>query len=162
MGMVLSHVRPNGTERPVAYTLQEPYPQPSEIISSWRKRDWRLFLVLRIKFHNYLYGQQFTIELVLSHLYSVRHVRYLCWRMASSRIQRWALTLQYNIRYKVDHPSTNGLAERAVLVQTVKQGLRHMQSPGTVQEKLAIARFLHQINSESHLIRLLECSLQNF
>ena len=54
------------------------------------------------KFHNYLYGREFVIESdhqQLSHLFGKKGIPPL----ASSRIQRWALTLsayRYSIRYK--------------------------------------------------------------
>ena len=41
------------------------------------------------------------------------------------------------------HPSSNGLAERAV--QTVKQGLRQMQGPKLIQDKLSKFLFNYRI-----------------
>ena len=98
IGAVLSHILDDGQEKPIAYT--------SRTLSAVERRYSQLereglAIVYAVK--KFLYGRHFTIESdhqPLSFLFSEKKGIPV---MASSRIQRWALTLaayQYNIRYK--------------------------------------------------------------
>ena len=101
VGAVLSHIMPDGAERPVAYasrtlTLAE------KNYSQLEKEGLAVVYGVK-KFYDYLWGRHFSIESdhqPLLHLFGEsREIPPL----ASSRIQRWALTLSayhYSIRYK--------------------------------------------------------------
>lgn len=101
LGAVLSHVMENGEERPVAYASRTLTPAEKNYAQLEREGLAIVFGVKR--FHNYLYGRSFVIESdhqPLSYLFQESRV---VPPMASSRIQRWALTLgayKYTIRYK--------------------------------------------------------------
>ena len=101
LGAVLSHIMDNGLERPIAYASRT-LTAAEKNYSQLEKEGLAIVYGVK-KFHNYLYGRQFQIESdhqPLSHLFNeTKGVP----QMASSRIQRWALTLsayQYSIRYK--------------------------------------------------------------
>ena len=101
IGAVLSHIFADGQEKPIAYTSRTL--SPAERRYSQLEREGLAIIYAVKKFHNYIYGRHFTIESdhqPLSYLFSEKKGIPV---MASSRIQRWALTLaayQYNIRYK--------------------------------------------------------------
>ena len=91
----------NGEERPIAYasrTLNSPEKGYSQI----EKEGLAIIFGVK-KFHNYIYGRHFQIESDHKPLYYLFNEAKPIPRMASSLIQRWALTLaayQYSIRYK--------------------------------------------------------------
>ena len=101
IGAVLSHIMDDGQEKPIAYASRTM--NAAERRYSQLEREGLAIVFGVKKFHNYIYGRLFTIESdhqPLSHLFSETKGIPV---MASSRIQRWALTLaayQYNIRYK--------------------------------------------------------------
>ena len=101
IGAILSHTMEDGTDRPVAYasrTLTVAEKKYSQL-----EKEGLAIVFGTKKFHNYLFGRHFTIESdhkPLSFLFSENKQ---IPQMASSRIQRWALTLSayhYSIRYK--------------------------------------------------------------
>ena len=101
LGAVLSHKMDNGEERPVAFASQTLNPAEKKY-SQLEKEGLAIFFAVK-KFHHYIYGRHFIIESdhkPLSFLFSeLKGVPVL----ASSRIQRWSLTLSayhYSIRYK--------------------------------------------------------------
>ena len=101
VGAVLSHIMPDGAERPVAYASRTL--TPAEKNYSQLEKEGLAVVYGVKKFHNYLWGRHFSIESdhqPLLHLFGEsREIPPL----ASSRIQRWALTLSayhYSIRYK--------------------------------------------------------------
>ena len=101
LGALLSHVMENGTERPIAYASRTLTPAEKNY-SQLEKEGLAIIFGVK-KFHNYLYGRQFSIESdhqPLSYLFNeAKGIS----QTASSRIQRWALTLsayQYTIRHK--------------------------------------------------------------
>ena len=101
LGAVLSHVMEDGKERPVAYASRTLTPAEKNY-SQIEKEGLAIIFGVK-KFHNFLFGRHFSIESdhqPLSYLFSeTKGVS----QTASSRIQRWALTLgayHYNICHK--------------------------------------------------------------
>ena len=101
LGAVLSHIMPDGQERPIAYasrtltTIEKGYSQI--------EKEGLAVVYTVTKFHKYLYSRTFLIESdhqPLSHLFNQKKAISMT---ASSRIQRWALTLSayhYTICHK--------------------------------------------------------------
>ena len=101
IGAVLSHVTEDQQERPIAYASRT-LTIAEKNYSQLEKEALATIFAVK-KFHNYILGRHFEIESdhrPLSFLFSEnKRVP----QMASSRIQRWALTLasySYSIRYK--------------------------------------------------------------
>ena len=101
LGAVLSHTMEDGKERPVAYASRT-LTAAEKNYSQLEKEGLAIIFGVK-KFHNYLFGRQFSIESdhqPLSYLFNeAKGIS----QTASSRIQRWALTLsayQYTIRHK--------------------------------------------------------------
>ena len=105
LGAVLSHICENGEERPIAFVSRTLTPAEKNY-SQLEKEGLAIIFGVK-KFHNYLFGRHFTIESdhkPLSYLFNEISP------MASSLIQRWALTLsayQYTIRYKTGKTLSN-------------------------------------------------------
>ena len=101
LGAVLSHVMEDGQERPIAYASRTLSPAEKNYAQIEKEGLAIIFGVK--KFHYYLYGRPFVIESdhqPLSYLFNEKKG---ISQTASSRIQRWALTLsayQYTIRHK--------------------------------------------------------------
>ena len=101
IGAVLSHVQEDGSDRPVAYvsrTLSVAERNYSQL------EHEALAIVFAVKkFHYYLFGRSFSIESDHRPLMFLFGEKNGIPQMASSRIQRWALTLSaysYQIRYR--------------------------------------------------------------
>ena len=101
LGAVLSHIMDDGQERPIAYVSRTL--NPAEKKYSQLEKEGLAIVFGVTKFHNYLFGRHFQIESDHQPLASLFSESRAIPQMASSRIQRWALTLsayQYSIRYK--------------------------------------------------------------
>ena len=95
IGAVLSHVMEDGQERPIAYASRTL--NPAEKRYSQLDKEALAIVAGVKKFHEYLYGRNFTIKSdhqPLSYLFSENKG---IPQLASARIQRWALALSaYN------------------------------------------------------------------
>ena len=120
VGAVLSHIMEDGSEKPIAYASRSLAPAEKK----YAQLEKGLAIVFGVrKFHQYLYGRQFSIysdHRPLEHLFSeTRSVP----TMASARIQRWALTLSaydYRIIYKPGKEHANAdLLSRLPLPDTI-------------------------------------------
>ncbi len=101
IGGVLSHIMPDGSEHPIAYTSRSL--SVAERKYSQLEKEGLAIVFAVSKFHQFLHGRQFSIYSVhqpLKHLFNeTRQVPVV----ASANIQRWALTLstyQYKIQYR--------------------------------------------------------------
>lgn len=113
VGAVISHLYPDGTERPIAYASRTL--TTSERNYSQLERE-ALSLVFGIKrFHQFLYGREF--ELLTDHkpLTTILGPKTGVPPLAAARLQRWALLLsayRYTIKYKATkaHGNADGLS----------------------------------------------------
>ena len=123
IGAVLAHVNEDGEEKPIAYSSRSLAPAEKKYA---QLEEEGLAIVFGVKkFHQYLYGRQFTIcsdHRPLQHLFSNTKSIPV---MASARIQRWALTLStydYTIAYKPGEQNANAdLLSRLPLPETVSE-----------------------------------------
>ena len=92
----MSHIMGDGQERPVAYVSGELSPQLKRTIHNLKKKLLLSFLLPQLHFMAISLSDHRPLSLLFDEKKRVP-------QMASSRIQRWALTLsayQYTIRYK--------------------------------------------------------------
>ncbi len=113
LGAVISHVYPDGSERPIAYAsrtltnAEKNYPQI--------ERE-ALSLVYGIKkFHQYLYGRRFVLVTDHKPLTTLLGPKKGVPPLAAARLQRWALLLSaysYEIEWKPtsEHANADGLS----------------------------------------------------
>ena len=101
VGAVLSHIMANGEERPIAFASRTL--TASERAYSQLDKEALAIVYGVKKYHQYLYGRQFQLKTdhkPLIHIFSERKATPT---MASSRLQRWALTLgaySYTIQFR--------------------------------------------------------------
>ena len=94
VGAVISHVMPNGDERPIAFSSRTL--QASENYAQIEKEVLALIFGIR-KFHEYLYGQQFTLITDHKPLLAILGLKKGIPSLAAARLQRWAILLSaYN------------------------------------------------------------------
>lgn len=101
IGAVLSHIMDQGHKRPIAYISRTL--SPAEKNYSQLEKEALTIIYTVQKFHNYLYGQHFTILSDYKPLAFLFNEKMGIPQMASARLQRWALILlayMYSICYK--------------------------------------------------------------
>ena len=101
IGAVISHIMPNGSERPIAYA--------SRTLSSTEKKYAQvekeaLSLIFGVKrFHQFLYGKHFTLVTDHKPLTAILGPKKGIPPLAAARMQRWALLLSgysYDIHFR--------------------------------------------------------------
>ena len=123
VGAVLSHIMPNGEERPVAFA--------SRTLSSSERNYAQLekealALIFGVKkFHPYIYGRQFTLMTDHKPLVTILGPKTGVPTIAAARMQRWALVLSaysYDIKYKggAQHMNADGLSRLPMHVDHAK------------------------------------------
>eukprot|EP00731_Ephydatia_muelleri_P006003 Em0003g251a len=113
VGAVLSHVCPDGSERPVAFASRT-LSSSERNYAQLEKEALSLIFGVR-KFHQYLYGRPFTLYTDHKPLTTILGSKAGIPTLAAARLQRWALllsTYQYNIEYRSTacHANADGLS----------------------------------------------------
>ena len=113
MGAVISHVYPDGSERPVAYPSRTLLSSERNY-SQLEKEALSLIFGLR-KFHQYLYGRRFTLVTDYQPLTTIFSDKKGVPSLAAAQLQRWALQLSahnYVIKFRPTkaHANADALA----------------------------------------------------
>ena len=108
VGAVISHVMPDGSERPIAFTSRTL--SASEKNYSQIEKE-ALSLVFGVtRFQNYLYGRPFTLVTDHKPLLTILGSKKGIPTLAAARLQRWAFILsayQYQIEFKPTNAHSN-------------------------------------------------------
>ena len=118
VGAVLSHVMEGGSERPVAYASSTH--STAERNHGHLDKEALAVVFAVKKFHQFLYGRHFKIYTDHKPLLGLLHPEKVTPLMASSKMQRWALTLlayEYELLYRPGNENGNadGLSRLPVL-----------------------------------------------
>jgi hypothetical protein len=100
LGGVISHVMPNGSERPIAYasrTLSSSEKNWSQI-----EREACAIIFALKKFHQYLYCRPFTLVTDNKPLIAIFHPTKGIPQYSANRLRRWAIILS-NYQYKIEY-----------------------------------------------------------
>lgn len=138
VGAVLSHVFPDGTERPIAFASQT----LSTSQRKWAQIDKEAYAIIFgvKKFHQYLFGRSFTLytdHKPLTYIFSEDKVLP---HMSAMRMQHYAIFLQgfrYQIKYKKSEMNLNADALSRL--------------PLAIEENKAEESDIFEINQISHL-----------
>jgi len=101
LGAVISHVFPSGVERPIAYASRT-LTASERNYSQLEKEALSLVFAVQ-KFHQYLYGREFTLCTDHKPLTTILGPKKGIPPLAATRLQRWALQLaahKYTIQYR--------------------------------------------------------------
>ena len=101
VGAVISHVLPDGSERPIAFASRT-LTQTERNYAQLEKEALSLVFGIK-KFHRYLYGRKFTLVTDHKPLTAILGPKKGVPTLAAARLQRWAMLLSaynYDIRYK--------------------------------------------------------------
>lgn len=117
VGAVISHMMPDGTERPVAFASRTLSPVERNYAQEEKEA---LSLIFGIhKFHQYLYGHTFTLVTDHKPLTTILGPKKGSPALSAARMQRWALLLSaytYDIHFRLTqaHGNADGLSRLPV------------------------------------------------
>ena len=132
LGAVISHVMPNGEERPIAYASRTLSASEKNYAQIEKEALSLIFGVT--KFHNYLYGSKFTLITDHKPLTAILGPKTSIPTLAAARMQRWALILsahQYEIEYRSSSQHANAdalsrLPNMSVPAKSEEAGIYHV------------------------------------
>ena len=108
IGAVISHVLPDGNEKPITFASRTL--SPNEKNYTYLEKQ-ALALIFGVKrFHQYVYGRRFTLITDHKPLKTILGPKKGILSLAATRLQRWALFLSaytYNIEFKSTHDHAN-------------------------------------------------------
>jgi len=119
VGAVISHVFPNGSERPVAY-VSKTLSASERNYSQLEKEALSLIFGIH-KFHQYLYGRTFTLVTDHQPLTTIFSDKKGILPLAAAQLQRWALQLSAH-HYTIQLQSTKAHAICRWVVSTTSEG----------------------------------------
>ena len=110
---MLSHVFPDGGERPIAYASRT-LTQSEKGYAQLEKEALSLVFAIK-KFHQFLYGRRFTLVTDHKPLLTILGPKRGFPTLAAARLQRWALLLaayQYDIEFRstTEHLDADGFS----------------------------------------------------
>ena len=113
VGAVLSHVFPDGGERPIAYASRT-LTQSKKGYVQLEKEVLSLVFGIK-KFHQFLYGRRFTLVTDHKPLLTILGPKRGLPTLAAARLQRWTLLLaayQYDIEFRspTEHSNADGFS----------------------------------------------------
>ena len=124
VGAVISHIMPDGTERPIAFASRTLSPSERNYAQVEKEALSLVFGVRR--FHNYLYGRTFTLVTDHKPLTTILGSKRCVPPLAAARLQRWAIilsayTYQIEFRPTQSHANADGLS-RLPLKEVTPEG----------------------------------------
>ena len=150
IGAVLSHVNPDGSERPVAFASRT-LTSSERNYSQLEKEALSLIFAVK-RFHQYLYGRRFTLLTDHKPLTTILGPKQGIPPLAAIRLQRWANLLasyQYTIQFKatLDHANADAMSRLPLPVVPSVDGeqdaqcflLGQMQASPVTMEQLKVA-----------------------
>ena len=126
LGAVISHVFPDGTEKPVEYASRR-LSQSESRYSQIDKEALGIIWAVR-RFHYYLYGREFelvTDHMPLTHIFN-QNTKGIS-EMSSNRLSRYALILM-NYNYKIRYRNTRDHANCDMLSRLPRPGVEENKS----------------------------------
>ena len=124
MGAVISHLYPDGSERPVAYASRT-FTKSEKNYAQLEKEACSLVFGSR-KFHQYMYGRKFTLYTDHKPLTTILGPKKGIPPLAAARLQRWAIILSaydYETVFKPtkSHANADGLSRLPVSTRVTAQ-----------------------------------------
>ena len=128
LGAVISHIFPNGLERPIAFASRT-LTASERNYSQLEKEALSLIFAVK-KFHQYLYGREFILYTDHKPLTTILGPKRGIPPLAAARLQRWALQLSAH-QYKIQFRPTKAHANADALSRLPLQSTDTKRQPET-------------------------------